>query len=109
MTPLFWVFLSIGALCGSALLSAIVSRRDRAAMWIGSIGSIAGCLSGIVASLVALGKEESIKASWSIPIGGFHVGIDWLSSFFLICIFVVSGLATVYGVEIGRASCRERV
>ncbi|MDO8432314.1 MAG: proton-conducting transporter membrane subunit [Candidatus Binatus sp.] len=100
MTPLFWVLLSVGALCASALMSAIVSRRDRAALWIGSIGSIAGCVGGIVASLVALarGQEESIKASWSIPIGGFHVGIDWLSSFFLICIFVVSGLAAVYGV-----------
>jgi hydrogenase-4 component B len=57
-------------------------------------------LTGIVASLAALGrgKEESIRAAWSIPIGGFHVGIDYLSSFFLICIFVVSGLSAVYGI-----------
>jgi hydrogenase-4 component B len=100
MTPLYLVLPSIGALCASALMSAIVGRRDRAALWVGSIGCMAGCLGGIVASLMALGRgtEESIKASWSIPIGGFHVGLDWLSSFFLLCIFVVSGLSAVYGI-----------
>jgi hydrogenase-4 component B len=88
-----------GALALCALLAALAGRRDRLALGIGTAGCAAACLAGACAAAGALrrGSVESLRLSWSLPIGEFHVGIDPLSAFFLVCVFVVSGLAAVYG------------
>ncbi len=94
-----WIGLSIGLLIGSALGAAVAFRADRSSLAIGTAGSILACVTGAAASIAALvsSLEESFLADWPLPIGEIHVGLDSLSAFFLACIFVISGLVTVYG------------
>jgi len=86
-------------LTGSALLAAMLGRRDRIALAVGTAGAVAASLVGAGASLLALrgGVSPLWSAPFSLPIGELRVGIDPLSAFFALCICVVSGLAAVYG------------
>ena len=92
------VLLSIAVLAAAAFLSA-VARSDRAALWIGTAGSVAACAAGAAASLAAVvtGTRATFRAPWTMPIGELHAALDPLSSFFLVCVFAVAGLSAVYG------------
>ena len=93
------ILLSIACLCAAGLFSLFAGHSDRAALAIGTVGSALACLVGVAASLSALidGEERSLRAAWPLPVGELHVALDALSSFFLVCVFLVSGLAAVYG------------
>ena len=97
MLPL--ILLAVALLCASALAAVLAGRSDRAALGIGTIGSALSCALGVAAALGALigGEESALKVKWSLPVGELHVALDALSSFFLVCVFLVSGLAAVYG------------
>lgn len=99
---------AIAVLAASALLAALLGRSDRAALGLGSAGTVLACGTGLAASLAALGegREESLRARWFLPIGGFHVGLDGLSAFFLACLFLVAGLAALYGLGYWRSGRR---
>jgi hypothetical protein len=83
---------------------------------------------GLAGAALAFRTEGAIDAPWGIPGAAFSMRVDALSAFFLIPLFVVgfcvalyaegywpqskaggSSLRFFYGLEIGRASCRERV
>ncbi|HET9795747.1 MAG TPA: proton-conducting transporter membrane subunit [Thermoanaerobaculia bacterium] len=93
------ILLSIACLGATSFLSLFVGHSDRAALAVGTVGSALACLAGIAASLGALigGEERSLRSAWPLPAGELHVALDALSSFFLVCVFLVSGLAAVYG------------
>jgi formate hydrogenlyase subunit 3/multisubunit Na+/H+ antiporter MnhD subunit len=85
-----------GALLLVGFLAALLARRrDRAALALGSGAAIAACVIGAAGSVIALllGRKESVLVPWTLPVGEVHLGLDPLASFFLLCIFVVSGLA----------------
>ncbi len=97
---LIWCILgAVGVLCASALGALLAWRSDRLALVIGTGGAGLACALGIGASVAALlrGERVSLHAEWPLPFGSIDVGLDNLSSFFLLCIFVVSGLSAVYG------------
>ncbi len=93
------ILLSVALLCASAVVAALGGRSDRAGLRIGTAGSALACAAGATAALAALlgGEESSLRATWSLPVGELHVALDALSSFFLVCVFLVSGLSAVYG------------
>jgi hydrogenase-4 component B len=93
------ILLSIACLCAAGFFSLFAGHSDRAALVVGTVGSALACLAGVAASLSALidGEERSLRAAWPLPVGELHVALDALSSFFLVCVFLVSGLAAVYG------------
>ena len=93
------ILLSVGLLCASALAAVLVGRSDRAALWIGTVGGALSCALGAAAALGALlgGEASSLKAAGSLPVGELHVALDALSSFFLLCVFLVSAISAVYG------------
>jgi hydrogenase-4 component B len=99
MTFLALIFVAVAILGVTVISTALLARSDHVVLWVGTAGSTLGCILGTVLSILALisDSEESLRVTWTIPIGEFHVGIDPLTAFFLLCIFVVSGLATVYG------------
>jgi hydrogenase-4 component B len=86
-------------LLGGSVAAVLARRSDRVALALGSVTAIAGCGLGLVASIAALlhVSRESVSIPWSLPIGEIHLAVDPLASFFLLCIFVVSGLAALYG------------
>src|SRR5262252_9596212 len=93
------VLLSVALLCASAVVAALAWRSDRGALSIGTAGCALACAVGATAALGALvgGEESSLRAAWPLPAGELHVALDALSSFFLFCVFLVSGLSALYG------------
>ncbi len=93
------ILFAIALLILSAFVSAGLTRFDRASLALGTTGSVIACLTGAIGALMALVRPEpsSFRGAWSMPVGEPHVAIDALSAFFLLCVFVVSGLAALYG------------
>ena len=89
----------IGLLVATALVAALLARADRAAIALGTAGGVGACAVGAGLAVYALlsGEVASQRAPWPIPLGEYHVGLDGLSAFFLLCVFVVSGLGALYG------------
>jgi hydrogenase-4 component B len=83
----------------ASALGACAARRIRALV-IGSAGALTASAIGIAASLSSIlrGAGPSFRLIGPLPVGQAHVGLDVLSAFFLACIFLVSGLATVAGI-----------
>lgn len=96
---LLLVGLSLALLLAGGLAALLLGRRDRAALAAGTAGAVAACVTGFAAGLGALlrGESAAARSTWPLPLGEIHLGIDPLSSFFLICVCLVSGLAAVYG------------
>jgi len=83
----------------TAAASAVVAKSDRIARIVGTAGCLVTCGVGVPTSLVAVlrASRDEIRSGWTLPVGELHFGIDPLSAFFLLCIFLVSGIAAVYG------------
>lgn len=93
------VLAALGLLLVSALAAALAGRRDALALGIGTAGALAASLAGGAAAVAALlrGGETAVQVPWRLPVGTLAVGIDALSAFFLLCVFVVSALAALFG------------
>lgn len=87
----------------------ITSRRASLSHALGAGSCVVSVALGAAALARILTGSESaaLSAPWSIPYGAFSVGVDPLSAFFLIPIWIVSLAAAVYGAEYMRAY-RER-
>jgi len=98
MTALNTCLLSAATLAASALCSALLGGKQRVALWTATAGCLLACLAGVTASLFTLfaGAASSMRIQWSLPIGAFHVGLDAISAYFLLVLFVVSGATSVY-------------
>jgi hydrogenase-4 component B len=99
MSLLALILLAGALLAFNAGIAAFLLPWDKLSLRATSTAGTLACILGALASGAALlsGAQSSIRSAWTLPIGEFHIGVDPLSAFFLLCIFVVSGLAMVYG------------
>lgn len=90
---------AVGVLIGSGLVALGASRSARWATLWGVGGALSACALGVGATLWALLTDttEVLRLAWSVPYGTFFVELDALSAFFLIPIFLLCGLAALYG------------
>ncbi len=91
----FPLLAAVALLFGGALGAvARVSLAGRGAVAAG----VVACVLGAAGSLMSLidGTDRTFRLAWSAPVGEVSVGVDPLSAFFLLCIFVVGGLALLY-------------
>jgi formate hydrogenlyase subunit 3/multisubunit Na+/H+ antiporter MnhD subunit len=65
-------------------------------LWGNVLGAVLGMVGAIRVLLSPL-PSEAIRYPWSVPYGSFYVEVDALSAFFLLPIFLLTGLAAVYG------------
>lgn len=90
---------AVSLLCIFGVLSFLARGSSRASNWIGAGGAVLGCLVGLVPAFAALwtGNVDSFRCAWNIPFGSFSVRLDALSALFLVPIFILCGLAALYG------------
>jgi hydrogenase-4 component B len=105
------VLLAAGLLVTGAVGALACGRHDRAAVLVGTVATALASLLGAGASLIFLLGPPAASAPvtcWTTPVGAVTLGVDPLSAFFLLCVFVVSGLAGVYGEGYLRAAIGQR-
>ncbi len=88
-------------LAGTGIGALLVGRWSaRWAVALGGGGAVAACLAGLAAAIAALALrfQKTAVLPWNIPHGSFALGVDPLSAFFLVPMFLLSGLAAVYGI-----------
>jgi len=93
------LFAAVLLLGSSTLVSALLWRRERAVLLVGKTGAVLGCGVGAAGAALALFDEARplLAAPWPLAVGHLTFGLDPLSAFFLLCVFVVSGLGALYG------------
>src|SRR5512135_1020983 len=100
-----FLFLSSLAILFLGGLSALLTGRSpRLSNSLGVGAAVTGSLLGLTSALIALfsGGYPTIVLRWDVPFGSLSLGIDQLSSFFLVPVFLLSGLAAIYGGEYMR-------
>lgn len=86
------------------LATGVVALLGQSSQWstvLGAGGVIVGSLIGLMAAIPVLfgGSDAALRVSWEVPYGSFFVGLDPLSAFFLLPIFVLSAVTALYGSE----------
>ena len=92
---------AVALLLATGIASILVGRwSERLSVAFGSLGAAGACLAGLVAAIAALAvrAEGTLALPWRMPYGSFSTGLDPLSSFFLIPVFLLAGLAAVYSI-----------
>jgi hydrogenase-4 component B len=104
------VIVSLGVLLASALLAALAGRRDRLALALGTVGAVGASVLGVAAAGIRLAGTDNLVAEtpWRLPLGRIAIGLDALSAFFLLCVYLVAALAAVYGAGYLKAYLGER-
>jgi len=93
------VLLGIAIAAVSGVPGLFVSRSSSIGQWLSVLLAVAGSVCGLsgVGVFWATGDAQSIVRPWAIPGAEFHVAMDGLSVLFLVPIFLVSMLGSVYG------------
>lgn len=92
------LFGALVILVSGGLLAAALSRWPRAASLVGAGSAALGSLAGAVFAARHLGGAPVQAAfAWRVPEGGIVLACDPLSAFFLLPVFVLGGIAAVYG------------
>lgn len=97
---LAWILAAITVWVVSGVAAAGLARRPQAAT-VGAGGAVLGGAIGLVAVIrgLAVGTVESLQRPWNIPLGSLALGLDPLSAFFLMPVFLLTALAALYGRE----------
>lgn len=84
-----------------AVGSLIFAQRGRWPGTVGAVGIVAACACGMVpAARIAFGAPaQSLRIAWQVPYGSVFLGLDALSAFFLLPIFLICALAAIYGTD----------
>jgi hydrogenase-4 component B len=93
------VLLGIGAAALSGLPGLGLSRNTTAGQWAATLLAVLAAGLGLwgVGAFWAAGESDPIVLPWSIPGGEFRVAVDGLSAIFLVPIFLIPTLGSVYG------------
>ncbi|MBF0408218.1 MAG: hypothetical protein HQM10_12745 [Candidatus Riflebacteria bacterium] len=83
-----------------AFLNMLLSHFPRISKFFGTACILVSSVTGIIVSLDVFVNGNQISSSFalSIPMGNFQFGIDILSAFFLIPVFVIGALASIYSI-----------
>ncbi|MBI4082516.1 MAG: hypothetical protein HY423_07895 [Candidatus Lambdaproteobacteria bacterium] len=97
--------LALGAVLAggaAALLPAPGERPQRIAVGLTTLGAALGLAAA--ASVLAYGPSAGLRLGWALPGAELRLQIDALSAWFLVPIFLVSGLGAWYGLDSWRLS-----
>ena len=83
------------------VLASAVSSRPRLSTILGAGSAAGGCLAGLITVAIALFSNATDEARWPwhVPYGEFHLAISPLSSVFLLLLFGLGLLGSIYGAQ----------
>jgi hydrogenase-4 component B len=111
MLSLSLVFAAALLFACSGLPAFFLPRRSRLGQWAATLLMIAGSALGLAALGLAAcgaGGQYSLSLEWRLPWGSFVAALDPLSSVFLVLIFIIPGLGSIYGLGYWRPSEKAR-
>ncbi|MDA8126827.1 MAG: proton-conducting transporter membrane subunit [Deltaproteobacteria bacterium] len=93
------LLMALGVMMIGGLLALAAGRKSPASSYVGMGSLVIGSVIGLVPALQTLvqGETRTLRLAWEMPFGSFFLLLDPLSAFFLIPIFLLSGLAAIYG------------
>lgn len=94
------LLIALSVLVAGAVLSALLSRWPAFASLVGSSLAALGSLLGLVTAARALWlgvHVEPLRFAWALPNASFSIGLDPLSSFFLVPLFLLGAITALYG------------
>lgn len=85
----------------SGVPGLLFSRRSCLGQWLTTGVAIVGCVAGLSGVAVYWSDGESVPISlpWPVPGGRFRVAMDGLSALFLVPIFLIAALGSIYGLH----------
>ena len=95
-----WLVLAGAGLTALSGLPALLFPRGSSTGQRVTVGLfLAGCAFGLSGAVVALGRPgpAALDLPWALPWGSFSVSVDPLSAFFLVLVFAVPALGSIYG------------
>jgi hydrogenase-4 component B len=96
VTPLL---VAIGLLALGGLAALVLGGRPRAATAVSTLGALGGAAAGLPSAWRALRGADvpDLRLPWAVPGGEIVLGLDPLSGFFLIALFVLVAVTAVHG------------
>src|SRR5450759_884477 len=95
------LLIAVACIAVSGMPGLLLGRRSWLGQWLAAainvIGSLIGAAGLIVHLGTAIGQPDSLILPWGLPIGQFAVGVDALSTVFLIPMLLISALGSIYG------------
>lgn len=102
------VLVAAALLASSGVPGLVLPRRSGAGEALSVAFAVAGAALGLFAAaqVLAVGPGPGLDLPWSLPGGRLRVQVDALSAFFLVPIFLMAGLGSVYGLGYWPAAGR---
>lgn len=93
------VLVAIGLLGASGIPGLLLGRRSPVGERVATTLVLVGSLLGLGGAFAGLGETAVFARPWAVPAGAFAVRVDGLAAMFLVPLFVVSSLGSIYGLE----------
>ena len=93
------VLAAIVLLAVSGVPGLFLRRTSAAGQWLATVLTCAGGLLGLAGALAAAAETPALERAWPVPGGAFAVAVDGLSVVFLLPVFLIALLGSVYGLE----------
>ena len=106
MLSVWLILAAIAVLSFSGLPACLLSSQSTAGQRVTSLLMVIGSVLGLVGSAMSLGEATapSLRMSWFLPWGQFAVTLDSLSVVFLVPVFVIPALGSIYGLGYWKQS-----
>jgi hydrogenase-4 component B len=88
----------------SGVPGLLFGRRSPAGERVAVTSVVLGSALGLAVAFGAMGKAMSLARDWQVPGGELAIRVDGLSALFLVPLFVVAPLGSIYGLEYWRQS-----
>ncbi len=98
---MFEFILSVSIIFTSGIIACLLNRHPGKASFIGAAGAVTGSTIGLIASIRIILNDITVykKGICAFNIGTLSTGIDQLSAFFLIPLFILVAVSSVYGIQ----------